>query len=182
MFVQCFCWVSFWNTSKKATGSFLKTKTMRGKTRRHRSTLPSAPLIWEFCYLIENSVYKYLQTLKQAVPNFTFWYGIGKIAFDWLTIKKLVFWLVNGSIKNFRTHYNVSKLAILWIARDSILFVCSKMFSDSVDFRNYFLKIDQISLRKLLFFLILAKSDNILLHTKKLLSLAIFGMINLDTF
>ena len=43
----------------------------------------------------------------------------------------------------------MSKLTISRIASDSIFFVCSKKLSDSVNFRNYFPRIDQIPLRKL---------------------------------
>ena len=43
----------------------------------------------------------------------------------------------------------MSKLTISWIAIDSLFFVCSKKLSDSVNFRNYLPRIDQIPLRKL---------------------------------
>ena len=42
-----------------------------------------------------------------------------------------------------------TKLSISGTARDSYIFVCSKKLSDSDNFRNYFVRIEQIPLRKL---------------------------------
>ena len=42
-----------------------------------------------------------------------------------------------------------TKLSISGTARDSNIFVCSKKLSDSDNLRNYFVRIEQIPLRKL---------------------------------
>ena len=67
-------------------------------------------------------------------------------------------------------------LTISWIERGSLIFACSKMLSDSVNFRKYFSRIEQIPLRKLKIWT-KSQSDNFLIHTKKLLSLATHVMV-----
>ena len=66
------------------------------------------------------------------------------------------------------------------MARDSHFFVCNKKLSDLAQiFKKSFLR-GICSIRGK--FLKLTESDNFLLHTKKLVSLAIHEMVNLDTF